>query len=210
MKLDARLTLMFAALAGLAGCSADGDRPGMTFIPEMVDSGIVHAYERNPMVPDRPSLFLPPEGTVPFERLPFSYGPGPVEAKRAGAELHNPYGTGPETLARGKQVYDTICTVCHGPKGEGDGPIIGRFPNPPSLLAGHAKGLLEGQIVHIISRGQGIMPSHAAQVLLEDRWKVVLYVRQLQGISTPAETVTSDAGTTAKAVEPSTPVDVAR
>ena len=26
------------------------------------------------------------------------------------------------------------------------------------------------------------MPSHAAQVLLEDRWKAVLYVRQLQGV----------------------------
>ncbi|MBK9967656.1 MAG: cytochrome c [Holophagales bacterium] len=154
----------------------------MTFLPEMVDSGVVHAYDRNPMRESVPSLFLPPAGTVPVEWLPFEYGSGPEEARRAGVELRNPFVAGPESLARGKQVYDTVCTVCHGPKGEGDGPIIGRFPNPPSLLAPHAQGLPDGQIVHVITRGQGIMPSHAAQVLLEDRWKAVLYVRQLQGV----------------------------
>lgn len=176
------------AFGGLAGCSAEGDRPGMAFLPEMVDSGVVHAYDRNPMRESVPSLFLPPAGTVPVERLPFEYGPGPEEALRAGLELRNPFVAGPESLARGKQVYDTVCTVCHGPKGEGDGPIIGRFPNPPSLLAPHAQGLPGGQIVHVITRGQGIMPPHAAQVLLEDRWKAVLYVRQLQGaLAVPPE-----------------------
>lgn len=178
----APILAVLAAVGSLAGCSAEGDRPGMTFLPEMVDSGVVHAYDRNPMRESVLSLFLPPAGTVPVERLPFEYGPGPEEARRAGVELRNPFVAGPESLARGKQVYDTVCTVCHGPKGEGDGPIIGRFPNPPSLLAPHAQGLPDGQIVHVITRGQGIMPSHAAQVLLEDRWKAVLYVRQLQGV----------------------------
>jgi hypothetical protein len=32
----------------------------------------------------------------------------------------------------------------------------------------------------VIARGQGIMPPHAAQVLPEDRWRVVLYLRELQ------------------------------
>jgi mono/diheme cytochrome c family protein len=73
-----------------------------------------------------------------------------------------------------------VCAVCHGPGGQGDGPIIGRFPNPPSLLAARAKGLPDGRVVHVIARGQGIMPSHAAQVLPEDRWRVVLHLRRLQ------------------------------
>ena len=45
----------------------------------------------------------------------------PEEAKRAGAELVNPYAATPANLARGKQVFDTVCFVCHGPRGEGDG-----------------------------------------------------------------------------------------
>jgi mono/diheme cytochrome c family protein len=176
-----RRAAVLLAAATLAGCSAEGDRPGTVFLPDMVDSAVVHAYDQSTVTRNGASLLLPPEGTVSTERRPFAYGPGPDEAKRAGAELANPFAASPETVGRGKQVYDTICTVCHGAKGEGDGPIIGRFPNPPSLLAAHARALPDGQIIHIISRGQGIMPSHAAQVLLEDRWRVVRYLRQLQG-----------------------------
>ncbi len=106
---------------------------------------------------------------------------GHALAYRAGAELRNPFAPTPEALARGKRVYETICVVCHGPQGQGDGPIIGRFPNPPSLTADRAKGLPDGQLFHIITRGQGIMPSHAVQVLPEDRWRAVLHVRQLRG-----------------------------
>ncbi|HQQ79150.1 MAG TPA: cytochrome c [Thermoanaerobaculia bacterium] len=176
-----RRVAALVAAAALAGCSAEGDRPGTVFLPDMVDSGVVHAYDRSAVTRNGGALLLPPAGTVPVERTPFAYGPGPAEARRAGVELVNPFTASPEALARGKQVYDTICTVCHGAKGEGDGPIIGRFPNPPSLLAAHARTLPDGQIVHIVTRGQGIMPAHAAQVLLEDRWRVALYLRQLQG-----------------------------
>lgn len=179
--ITARRGLFLAAIAGgLLGCSAEGDRPGYEFLPGMVRSGTVHAYDPDPVTKSRPALRLPPEGTVPVGETLFAYGPGPEEAKRAGLELANPFPPDPEHLARGKQVFDTICFVCHGPRGEGDGPIIGRFPNPPSLLASRAQSLRDGQIYHIITRGQGIMPSHAAQVRPDDRWRVILWVRELQ------------------------------
>jgi mono/diheme cytochrome c family protein len=166
-----RVVLLAAAVA-FVGCAADGDRPGVQVLPGMVDSGVVRSFEQ--------PMRKPPLGTVAVERAVVAYGVGPAEAKRAGAELVNPFAATPENLARGKQVFDNVCFVCHGAKGEGDGPIIGRFPNPPSLLAPRAKGLPDGQMFHIVTRGQGIMPSHAAQVLEEDRWKVILHVRALQ------------------------------
>jgi mono/diheme cytochrome c family protein len=88
----------------------------------------------------------------------------------------------PAVLARGKWVYETYCLVCHGPGGEGDGPVIGvgRLPNPPSLLANHARDLADGAIYNIVTRGQGLMPSYAAQVTPIDRWRAVHYVRKLQ------------------------------
>jgi len=33
---------------------------------------------------------------------------------------------------------------------------------------------------HLLSFGQGNMASYAAQISREDRWKVILYVRELQ------------------------------
>lgn len=171
-----------AALALLLGaCRAQGEKPGFVVMPGMTFSVPYDAYDPNPVTRNGETLLLPPEGTVPLANAAFPYGPGPEEAERAGRELVNPLEPTPANLARGKQVFENVCAVCHGAGGQGDGPIVGRFPNPPSLTAARAKGYPDGRIVHVITRGQGIMPAHAAQVLLEDRWRVVLYLRELQG-----------------------------
>ncbi len=168
-------------LVTLIGCPATPEQPGWVFLPDMFRSVSYHAYEPNPILARAQTLQLPPEGTVPTEHGPFPYAPGPEEAQRAGREWRNPMAATAANLQRGRKVYETICIVCHGPRGEGDGPIIGRFPNPPSLLAARAKGLPDGQVFHIITLGQGIMPSHATQVRPDDRWRVILYLRQIQG-----------------------------
>ena len=180
MRAPFALGFAAATLACLAGCSAEGDRRGFAVLPGMVDSGVVHAYDKTDATKNGQSLMLPPEGSVPVGFTPFLYGSGPEEASRAGRELKNPFEATPSNLARGRQVFETICYVCHGLKGEGDGPIIGRFPNPPSLMAARAKGFADGRIFHVITRGQGIMPSHAVQVLADDRWRVILHLRQMQ------------------------------
>lgn len=177
-----RSLVAVAALALLLGaCRAQGEKPGFVVMPGMVFSVPYDAYDPNPVTRNGETLLLPPEGTVPLANAAFPFGPGPEEAERAGRELVNPLEPTPANLARGKQVFENVCAVCHGVGGQGDGPIVGRFPNPPSLTAARAKGYPDGRIVHVISRGQGIMPSHAAQVLLQDRWRVVLYLRELQG-----------------------------
>lgn len=35
---------------------------------------------------------------------------------------------------------------------------------------------------HVLTYGQANMPSYASQVDREDRWRVIEYVRQLQGV----------------------------
>jgi mono/diheme cytochrome c family protein len=56
-------------------------------------------------------------------------------------------------------------------------------------LAEHARGLADGQIFHIVTHGQGLMPAHGSQVAQEDRWKIVHYIRSLQS---PARTAQKD------------------
>lgn len=170
-----------AALMLLVACAAEGDRPGLVVSPDMAFSIPYDSYQPNPVTPNGATLMLPPEGTVPVGGYRFAYGNTREEADRAGAELSNPLEASPKHLARGKQVFDIYCAVCHGSGGAGDGPIIGRFPNPPSLLAERAVGLLDGALFHIITRGQGIMAPYAVQVRPADRWRAVLYIRSLQG-----------------------------
>lgn len=180
-----RRALLLVTVVAIAGCRAQGEKPGFVVMPGMYFSVPYDAYDPNPVTRNGQTLLLPPEGTVPLTGAAFPYGPGPAEAERAGRELANPFEATATNRARGKQVFENVCAVCHGPGGAGDGPVVGRFPNPPSLTAAHAKGYPDGRIVHVISRGQGIMPSHAAQVLLEDRWRVVLYLRELQRGNAP-------------------------
>ncbi len=122
------------------------------------------------------------EGVVPRGELPFAYGDGTEEAQRAGRELVNPFAnSSPETLKRGRQVYGIFCANCHDSRGEGRGRVVerGMLP-PPSLLAARAMAMADGELFHIITRGQGNMKSHAAQIAAEDRWKAIRWVRVLQ------------------------------
>ena len=170
-----------SVLVVIAACGAEGDRPGWKFMPGMMESVPHDTFEANP-ASETGGMLLPPEGTVPVTGVTFLYGNTEEEAIRAGVELTNPLAATPENLARGKHRFESACLVCHGAGGAGDGPIVGRFPNPASLTSEHAKSYRDGRIYHVITVGQGIMPSHALQVLPEERWAVVLYLRQLQGL----------------------------
>ena len=120
-------------------------------------------------------------GVVVRGQMPFHYGPGPEEAKRAGDELTNPFGDEPQVLERGGEIYRRFCSVCHAGDGGGQGPVVmrGVLP-PPSLLGARALEIRDGEMFHLLTLGQGNMGSYAAQVSAEDRWKVIRYVRSLQ------------------------------
>jgi mono/diheme cytochrome c family protein len=123
------------------------------------------------------------EGVVPRGTEPFPYGPGTEEAQRAGKELTNPFAeAGPGDLDRGRRLYRIYCAICHDPKGEGHGPVVARgMLPPPSLQADRARALPDGTLFHILTRGQGNMASYEAQLKPADRWRVVRWVRELQG-----------------------------
>ncbi len=164
----------------ILGCARDPKKPGYELMAEMAHPVPYETYASNPVTPDGKTLQAPPDGTVPRGFLPYHYGTTLQEAERAGRELTNPFPTSTEVLARGKKVYETFCLVCHGPEGKGDGPLIPKFPNPPSFTSKAIREYPEGRIYHVITRGFGLMASYASQIRPEDRWKVVRYVQTLQ------------------------------
>jgi len=135
----------------------------------------------NPVLPNGMTAQPPVAGTIPRGFQPFHFGLEPVEAERAGRELKNPFPSTAENLARGQYIYSNYCVACHGATGGGDGPVIPKYPNPPSYKTETSKALPDGNMFHVITMGRNNMPSHAAQVSPDDRWKVILYIRKLQG-----------------------------
>lgn len=166
----------------------DYRRPNYEFLPNMVRSVPYDTYSPNPNFPDGKTLQTPPPGTIPHGAPALSYGPTTQEALRAGEELANPVGADDgAALERGVVLYDRFCLPCHGPSAGGDGAVVKRgFPPPPPLFADRARQMKDGQIFHIITHGQGNMPAHAAQISPDDRWRIVLRVRQLQQSAAPA------------------------
>ena len=174
--------LLIGVFAGLSlALGRDFSRPNLRFIPEMVTSVPYDSFDANPVFADGKTLQPPVPGTIARGYMPLHYGADEDEALRAGRELASPFEPTPEFLARGARVYLAFCQVCHGETGIGDGTVTSRgFPPPPSLLAANARNLPDGRIFHIVSFGQKNMPSYAAQISTEDRWKVILYMRSLQ------------------------------
>jgi mono/diheme cytochrome c family protein len=166
----------------LAGCGTTSSRRAREYMPDMARDPAYKAFAPNPTTHDGLTLQRPVSGTMARGYQPFHYGPGEVEAERAGRELRNPYRPTAVTLEEGKSLFVTYCAVCHGPQGKGDGPISSKIPTPPSYVSDRLMQFPPGRVFHVITLGTNKMPSYAAQLSADERWKIVTYVHStLQG-----------------------------
>jgi cytochrome c553 len=172
--------LPFVVLGGMWILRRDTAERNREWPTQMQYSPAYLTQTSNPVLPDGMTSQPPVPGTIPRGFMPFHYRPGPEEIARAGRELKNPLQPIEANLARGAQVYVNQCAVCHGATGAGDGPIIPKYPNPPSYKTEQSRTLADGAMFHIITLGRGNMPPHASLVSAEDRWRVILYIRRLQ------------------------------
>ncbi|MEM7280421.1 MAG: c-type cytochrome [Pseudomonadota bacterium] len=100
----------------------------------------------------------------------------------AGADLENPHPRTPESVNRGKQVYDLHCLVCHGSDGHGGGAVGKKFVPPPmDLTLQYVQIQPDGQLFFTISRGSIAMPYYRDVITQEDRWHIVNYIKNVLG-----------------------------
>ncbi|MBI2839181.1 MAG: cytochrome c [Acidobacteria bacterium] len=160
----------------------DPGQRNVEIMAEMVNSVAYESQAENPAVVGGNTALQPVSGTIARGFMPLHYEATPEDAKRAGAELMNPFAAeDARSLDRGATVYANFCAVCHGATGLGDGPVTTRgFPPPPSLNGENALKMSDGQMFHILTYGQKNMPSYPSQVTRGDRWSVILYIRSLQ------------------------------
>lgn len=180
IALGVAAAILFALRVVIVRSPADTN---FEFLPEMVHGPAVQSQEAGATTPDGFSDQPLAPGVIVRGSVPFRYGPSPEEAERAGRELPNPFGKDDAAaLDRGATVFARCCVACHGPDGEGLGLAVMRgMVQPPSLRADRAVKMRDGQMFHILTKGQGNMASYAMQVTAEDRWKAILHVRKLQG-----------------------------
>lgn len=85
-----------------------------------------------------------------------------------------------EILKKGKELFTSNCTHCHGEKGDGNGPMVasGAYSGVPNYA--DKKALGDGQLFYSIYYGKGAMGSHASMLNKKEIWTLVHYIRKLQ------------------------------
>ncbi len=135
-----------------------------------------------PISSDNLTMRTPVEGTVPREMVPFPWEKTDEDRIAAGKALVNPLEAKPENLARGKAAYGIFCISCHGPAGRWTGisviPVSAIPIHLPTWSDDKVRALKDGEIYHSITVGYGIMGAHGGMIRPEDRWKIILHIRE--------------------------------
>ncbi len=190
MKYTRLIILVLIPLVFIS-CNRNKNNPGFDYMGshDMYYTKFYKAYSDNPYLNDSMTNQLPAEGAIARGKMPFPY-PGATIADRAvnqakaGRELNYPMAADAQSLERGKEHYRIFCSSCHGDQGEGDGHLhtSGLFPaKPTSLVEAYVQGKPDGEIYYVITMGSvaGLMGPHGSQILPEDRWAIINYVREL-------------------------------
>jgi len=122
----------------------------------------------------------PPPGATPAA-APESPHPATISAEDKARK--NPVKFTDVSVERGKKIYTTQCSLCHGDKGDGKGDLandmklsLPDFTKPDTL-----KGKTDGELFAIIGTGKDPMPSQAGRMSDTHRWNLVNYLHALSG-----------------------------
>lgn len=116
----------------------------------------------------------PPEGSVPIQGEVYASGTG---------RLENPVPLTDSSIARGKELYDIHCALCHGPQGKGDGTVAAYLQEkkPVDLTQNNQVMENDGAVFMTITDGVGkTMPPLRLNVSVEGRWHIVNYLKTLR------------------------------
>lgn len=171
MSLSKRLTILAVLAIGVLAL-------GMLVTFEVVNLEWISTMEISKAYDPMEQPLPVPARSIPIE--------GPAYVEGAGAP-ENPVPADEVSLARGKQLYEINCLMCHGANGKGTGAIAAFLQNKPAdLTADSVVGKSDGSLFIVISAGSpGKMPALSSNLTIRDRWDVVNYVRSLQQAAQP-------------------------
>ncbi|MDC6367258.1 MULTISPECIES: c-type cytochrome [Flavobacteriaceae] len=184
MKHLGKISMILVLVLFVAAC-ADKNRPNYQYMPNMYESVGYETYEGvdNGLFPDGTEALLPPDNTVSRNWLPYEFENTPEGKDLARLNTSPLDSLQSETnLAKGKELYDIYCAICHGSKGDGQGNLVKRekILGVPTY-ADAARNITVGTTYHTIYYGLNSMGSYASQFASEEEmWQVSEYVIKLK------------------------------
>jgi Cytochrome C oxidase, cbb3-type, subunit III len=188
--------IALTALVILAASCSDKRKPGSVYMPDMAYSRTHETYGELDSVTYTTDINkkggkriffneMPPMGTIKRgELFPYTL-PNDSVGYAMSAAVPNPidFMTGAE-LGEAARLYNINCGICHGEKGQANGPLSTKVGAIANLTLDLYKVMKDGTMFHSITYGKNNMGSYASQLNRKQRWMVIKYVRTLQGPAT--------------------------
>lgn len=172
--------ILVVSIAGFRGQVSR--RPAIEIFSDMDRQPKIRPQSPSDFFADGRASRLPVEGTVARGShvldVPENTG---TETGKTNFVAVNPLPVTPALMARGQQRYQINCQPCHGPLGDGMGITRGFGMGVVANL--HDPRIVhftDGELFYVITHGRNLMGPYGPQIVPEDRWAIVAYVRALQ------------------------------
>lgn len=169
MKFLKSLVSLWLAMIVLCGCRQDmHNQP--RYKPLAASDFFPDGRSARPVIPDTVA-----RGGMRLDEVRFTGFRGQNEATEF------PFPITKADLNRGQDRFNIYCTPCHGRLGDGQGLVVKRgFKAPPAYTSDRVMKAPIGHYFDVVTNGFGAMPSYASRVGVDDRWRVIAYVKALQ------------------------------
>jgi mono/diheme cytochrome c family protein len=110
----------------------------------------------------------------------------PWTAPESTNQLKNPVADDPQAPLEGKKLFESMCMICHGEGGKGNGQAsVALDPRPANFLAPDKKAESDGSLYWKMTEGRppdlnSPMASYKTLLTDKQRWQIVTYIRKLQ------------------------------
>ena len=102
-------------------------------------------------------------------------------APKSANDMKNPFAGDAVAATKGKVMFNQMCSICHGIKGNGKGAAgVSLNPKPANFLSIRVKDESDGAIFWKLTNGNPPMASYKDMLTENQRWQLVTYIRQLE------------------------------
>ena len=180
MKNIVNIVVTILIMLSVTSCF-DKKKPNYRYMPNMYTSVAVETYSEYEILPNGQAALTPVKGTISRGWMPYEYENTQEGKALATKELKIPLAVNEENLAKGKELFNIYCAICHGNKGDGQGTLVKRekFLGIPSL-ADKGRNITEGDIYHVMMYGLNSMGSYASQTNEKERWQITMHALDLK------------------------------
>ncbi len=186
--------LCSVAVVGVLGFRGSHFRkPPLYIFPDMEWQPKLRPQTANGFFANGLSSQLPMPGTIerstPIETTSgrvYPYEDSPVNTGQITGTTNfvevNPLPINAALLARGQQRFTINCSPCHGQLADGNGITkkLGAMAVVANLHDRRIVEMADGELFFVITNGRNLMGSYGANIVTEDRWAIVAYLRALQ------------------------------